>query len=80
MSDKNDNDKKHNAKHFPFKSPYANLASAIIRSGIQAHDTRFLESDWCDTLRLICRMDDEMHGGARASMIVGTTSSHNIKE
>lgn len=72
-------DKKHNAKHFPYTSPYANLANAIIRSGIQEHDTRFLQSDWCDTLRLICRLDDEMHGGARASITINT-STHNVKE
>ena len=44
-----------------YHSPYANLAAAIIRSGQMANDTRFLESDWCDTLRELCRLDDEMH-------------------
>lgn len=41
-----------------YRSGYANLASAIIESGINANDKGFLESDWCDTLREICRLDD----------------------
>lgn len=30
---------------------YSALAAAIIASGIKANDQRFLESDWCSTLR-----------------------------
>lgn len=49
-------------KHGDYYSPWANLAAAIIESGKKCNDQRFLQSDWCDTLRSICRLDDEMHG------------------
>lgn len=42
---------------------YANLAAAIIASGVKNYDTRFLESDWCDTLKEMCTLDDIMYGG-----------------
>ena len=45
-----------------YHSPYANLAAAIIRSGERCNDTRFLNSEWCDALRSICQLDDEMYG------------------
>lgn len=45
-----------------YHNPYANLAYAIIRSGERCHDTTFLNSDWCDTLRTMCKLDDEMYG------------------
>lgn len=44
-----------------YHSPYANLAAAIIASGERCHDVSFLNSDWCDTLRAMCRLDDEMY-------------------
>lgn len=47
----------------PYHGAYANLAAAIIASGVKCHDTTFLKSDWCDTLREICRLDDQMYGG-----------------
>lgn len=46
-----------------YHDAYANLAAAIIRSGELQHDTAFLHSNWCDTLKEICRLDDEMYGG-----------------
>ena len=51
-----------------YHSAYANLAAAIIASGERCHDTRFLESDWCDTLKEICKLDDEMYGSMGANM------------
>lgn len=45
-----------------YHSAYANLAAAIIESGERCHDVSFLNSDWCDTLRTICKMDDELYG------------------
>ena len=48
-------------KNFQYKNPWARLADAILESGKAAHDVAFLESDWAETLRAICRMDDEMH-------------------
>lgn len=45
-----------------YHNPYANLAAAIIKSGEHCHDTVFLESDWCDVLRSMCQLDDEMYG------------------
>lgn len=49
-----------------YHDAYANLAAAIIESGQVSHDESFLESDWCASLKEICRLDDEMHGGAKA--------------
>lgn len=46
-----------------YHEPYANLAAAIIMSGVKCHDVKFLESDWCDTLKEMCRLDDQMYGG-----------------
>jgi protein gp37 len=45
-----------------YHNPYTNLAYAIILSGERCNDTRFLNSDWCDTLRTMCKLDDEMYG------------------
>lgn len=45
-----------------YHDPYANLAAAIIASGERCHDVSFLDSDWCDTLYEICRLDDQMYG------------------
>lgn len=44
-----------------YHEPYTNLAAAIVASGVKCHDVGFLESDWCDTLREMCRLDDEMY-------------------
>ena len=43
-----------------YHDPYANLAAAILDSGKRCNDTAFLESNWADTLRDICSLDDEM--------------------
>lgn len=40
---------------------YANLAWAILQDGIRSNDRYFLESDWADVLREICRLDDILH-------------------
>ena len=45
-----------------YHDPYANLAAAILDSGVRCNDTAFLESDWADILREICRLDNSMHG------------------
>lgn len=44
-----------------YHNPYANLAAAILDSGKRCNDTAFLESDWADTLRAICYLDDKMY-------------------
>lgn len=44
-----------------YHNPYANLAAAILDSGARCNDTAFLESDWADTLRAMCHLDDEMY-------------------
>lgn len=46
-----------------YHDPYAKLAAAILGSGKRCNDIRFLESDWAETLRDICSLDDEMYGG-----------------
>lgn len=53
-----------------YHEPYANLAAAIIMSGVKCHDVKFLESDWCDTLQEMCRLDDQMYGGRGLSLAV----------
>ena len=67
----------------PYHNAYANLAAAIIASGIKCHDTKFLESDWCDTLREICKLDDKMYGGKHnvqgRSIISANKGGHNIE-
>ena len=45
-----------------YHDPYANLAAAILDSGKRCNDTAFLESDWADILREICRLDNIMYG------------------
>ena len=45
-----------------YHDPYANLAAAILDSGVRCNDTTFLESDWADILREMCRLDNIMHG------------------
>lgn len=45
-----------------YHDPYANLAAAILEAGARCNDTRFLESDWAETLREICSLDDKMYG------------------
>ena len=45
-----------------FHNGYANLAAAILKSGEKCNDTLFLESDWAETLREICRLDDIIYG------------------
>lgn len=42
---------------------WAMLAAAIVRSGEQSYDKSFLESDWCDTLKYMCALDQELHPG-----------------
>ena len=51
-----------------YHEPYANLAAAIIMSGVKCHDVKFLESDWCDALQEMCRLDDQMYGDRGLSL------------
>jgi hypothetical protein len=44
-----------------YHNPYANLAAAILDSGKRCNDTAFLESDWADILREMCRLDNIMY-------------------
>lgn len=37
--------------------PWAELAAAIIQSGVKENDKRFLESDWYDNLSELVRLD-----------------------
>ena len=48
---------------------YARLAAAIIARGERAHDTTFLESEWCnDVLKGLCELDSVLHPGSMLSM------------
>ena len=48
-----------------YHDPYANLAAAILDSGKRCNDTAFLESDWADILREMCRLDDIMYSNKK---------------
>ena len=67
-----------------YHEPYANLAAAIIMSGVKCHDVKFLESDWYDTLQEMCRLDDQMYGNRGLSLTVSgktkITSPHVGKD
>lgn len=64
-----------------YHDAYANLAAAIIHSGELQHDIAFLHSNWCDILKKICILDDEMYGGRNIGVCVGSFNSINkIKE
>ena len=52
-----------------YHNPYANLAAAILDSGKRCNDTTFLESDWADTLRAICYLDDKMYGNRSIEIV-----------
>lgn len=48
---------------------YARLAAAIIERGERAHDTAFLESEWCnDVLKGLCELDAVLHQGLKCTM------------
>ena len=40
---------------------YALLAAAIIADGEKHNDQVFLNSAWCDLLRMLCQLDIELH-------------------
>ena len=48
-------------KNGPYYDPYARLAYAIIQDAKKHNDTVFLKSVFCDDLRLMCQLDDELH-------------------
>lgn len=53
-----------------YHNPYANLAAAILETGVRCNDTRFLESDWADLLRELCVLDDKMYGGKNTNQVL----------
>ena len=57
-----------------YKSPWANLAAAIIQSGEREHDVFFLNSDWCDTLKRLCAIDDEVSNRKCGPINIGPTA------
>lgn len=64
---------------------YARLAAAIIERGERAHDTTFLESEWCnDVLKGLCELDAVLHQGSRLTMNNNlnscVTNSIHVKE
>lgn len=52
-----------------YHDPYANLAAAILDSGVRCNDTAFLESDWADILREMCRLDNIMYGNKNVASL-----------
>lgn len=58
---------------------YTNLAAAILDSGIRCNDTEFLESDWADTLRYMCTLDDEIYASGTVVQIPGINNNRGRK-
>lgn len=54
-----------------FHNPYANLAAAILNSGVRHHDMEFLESNWADVLRRVCELDLMMYGNRSTELTRG---------
>lgn len=52
-----------------FSDPWANLAAAILHTGIASHDELFLNSKWArqliDMVDLASELDDHKYGGIR---------------
>lgn len=63
-----------------YHDPYANLASAIIESGERCHDSGFLESAWCEALREMCLLDDQMYGGRGLHVDTGRRITPGIQQ
>ena len=62
-----------------YHNPYANLAAAILDSGKRCNDTVFLESDWADILREMCRLDNIMYDNKNITSLdtrLGMNSAH----
>ena len=60
-----------------YHDPYANLAAAILDSGARCNDTTFLESDWADILREICRLDDAMYANKNIASLNTSVRMHS---
>lgn len=62
-----------------YHNPYANLAAAILDSGKRCNDTVFLESDWADILREMCRLDNIIYDNKNIASLdtrLGMNSVH----
>ena len=62
-----------------YHDPYANLAAAILDSGKRCNDTAFLESDWADILREICRLDNIMYDNKNIVPLNTRTRIHSVR-
>ena len=62
-----------------YHDPYANLAAAILGSGVKCNDTTFLESDWADILREMCRLDNIMYGNKDVVSLDTSTHMHSAR-
>ena len=63
----------------PYHDPYAKLAAAILDSGKRCNDTVFLESDWADILREMCRLDNSIYDNKNITSLdtrLGMNSAH----
>ena len=63
----------------PYHDPYAKLAAAILDSGKRCNDTVFLESDWADILREMCRLDNIIYDNKNIASLdtrLGMKSAH----
>lgn len=52
--------------NYGYHDGYANLAAAILESGRVHNDKSFLNSEWAETLRDICRLDDAMYDSTKS--------------
>ena len=62
-----------------YHDPYANLAAAILDSGKRCNDTAFLESDWADILREMCRLDNIMYNNKNVVSLDTRARMHSAR-
>ena len=62
-----------------YHNPYANLAAAILDSGKRCNDTAFLESDWADILREMCRLDNIMYNNKNVVSLDTRARMHSAR-
>lgn len=65
-------------RHDRYHDPYANLAHAILVAN--KRDKAFMESEWAEELRDMCRLDDAMYGTKDMSVPTPYKVSNGSKE
>lgn len=61
MSNRNKNGSWNFKNKYGYKKPFSNLAAAILEYAKRDNDVRFFKSNWCECLRMMCRLDSKMY-------------------